>query len=172
MPPMEKPLFNYAFIDGTNLHLSAKYLGWEINWATFREYLQKRHNITHAYYFVGYLKKYQSLYDDLTDCGYTLIHKPVLTLPNGSTKGNCDAEIVLHTMIQIDNYNKAVIVTGDGDIGCLVEYLRGVDKFKLVIACRQDSCSHLLRKAAGGNIMFLDYLRYKFEKSRRGNCGI
>jgi len=165
---MRKPLSNYAFIDGTNLHLSAKYLGREINWATLREYLQKRHNVTRAYYFVGYMKKYQSLYDDLTDYGYTLIHKPVLILPDGSIKGNCDAEIVLHTMIQLDNYNKAIIATGDGDIVCLVEYLSGVDKFKLVIACRKDSCSYLLRKAAGGNIMFLDYFRCKFEKKQKG----
>ena len=150
------------------MHLSAKHLGWEIDWATFREYLQKRHNVSHAYYFIGYLKEYRHLYDNLKDYGYIPIHKLVLTLPDGSIKGNCDAEIVLHTMIEIDNYNKAVIVTGDGDIGCLVEYLRGVNKFKLVIACRQDSCSYLLRKAAGGNIMFLDYLRYKFEKQQKG----
>jgi len=165
---MEKKQNNYAFIDGTNLHLSAKNLGWEVNWATFREYLRKRHNATNAYYFVGYLKEYKNLYDDLVNYGYTLIHKPVLTLPNGNIKGNCDAEIVLHTMIEINNYNKAVIVTGDGDISCLVDYLRSIDKFKLVIACRQDSCSYLLRKAAGGNIMFLDYLRCKFEKKKKG----
>jgi uncharacterized LabA/DUF88 family protein len=165
---MKKPQVNYAFIDGTNLHLSAKYLGWEINWAVFREYLRKRHNVTRAYYFIGYSKQYQHLYDDLTDYGYLLIHKPVLTLPDGNIKGNCDAEIVLHTMSQISNYNKAVIITGDGDIGCLVDYLRSVNKFKLVIACGQDSCSYLLRQAAGGNIMFLDYLRHKFEKRRKG----
>ena len=165
---MRKPLHNYAFIDGTNLHLSAKHLGWEINWAAFREYLQKRHNVSQAYYFIGYSVKYEPLYNDLKSCGYTLVHKPVLKLPDGSIKGNCDAEIVLHAMICLDNYNKAVIVTGDGDISCLVEHLRGIDKFKLVIACRQDSCSYLLRKAAGGNIMFLDYLRWKFEKKQKG----
>ncbi len=157
---------NYAFIDGINLHLSAKYLDWEIDWGSFREYLRKRHNVSDAYYFIGYLEKYQSLYDDLKDYGYTLVYKPVLTLPDGKIKGNCDAEIVLHTMININNYHKAVIITGDGDIACLVEYLRSVDKFKLVIACRQDSCSHLLRKAASGNIMFIDYDRWKFEKQK------
>jgi len=157
---------NYAFIDGTNLHLSAKHLGWEIDWTLLREYLRRRHNVSNAYYFVGYSEKYQSLYDDLEDYGYTLIYKPVLTLPDGNIKGNCDAEIVLHTMIQINNYNKAVIITGDGDIACLVEHLRSVDKFKLVIACRQDSCSYLLRRSAGGNIMFLDHYRQKFEKQK------
>jgi len=157
---------NYAFIDGTNMYLSAKYLGWEIDWASLREYLRKKHNVSDAYYFIGYLKKYQPLYDDLEDYGYTLIHKPVFILPDGKLKGNCDAEIVLNAMIQIGNYNKAVVITGDGDIACLVEYLRSVDKFKLVIACRKDSSSYLLRKAAGGNIMFLDHCRPRFEKQK------
>jgi len=165
---MRKPLQNYAFIDGTNLHLSAKHLGWEINWETFREYLRKRHNVSQAYYFIGYSVNYEPIYYNLKTCGYTLVHKPVLKLPDGSIKGNCDAELVLHAMIGINNYNKAVIVTGDGDISCLVEYLNSVNKFKLVIACRQDSCSYLLRKVAGGNIMFLDCLKWKFAKKQKG----
>jgi len=113
---MKKLLLNYAFIDGTNLYLSAKNLGWEINWSVFREYLHKRHNVSHAYYFIGHLEKYQYLYDELRNYGYILIHKPVLKLPSGEIKGNCDAELVLSAMVEINNYNKAVIVTGDGDI--------------------------------------------------------
>lgn len=155
---------NYAFIDGTNLHLSTKYLGWLINWKVFREYLQKRHNVTQALYFIGYSRQYEQLYSYLRNYGYRLIHKPLLKLPDGSVKGDCDAELVLHTMIELDKYDKAIIVTGDGDMGCLVEYLRNIGKLKLVIACKRDSSSYLIRKAAAGNIMFIDYLREKFEK--------
>ena len=38
-------------------------------------------------------------------------------------KGNVDAELVLHTMIEYANFQKAIIVSGDGDFYCLVEYL-------------------------------------------------
>ena len=155
---------NYAFIDGTNLHLSTKHLGWLINWEAFREYLRKRHNVTQALYFVGYSRQYEWIYNYLRNYGYRLVHKPLLKLPDGSTKGNCDTELVLHTMIELDKYDKAIIVTGDGDMGCLVEYLRSIGKFKLVIACRRDSSSYLIRKAAAGNIMFIDYFRGMFEK--------
>jgi uncharacterized LabA/DUF88 family protein len=161
-------LNNFAFIDGTNIYLSALRLGWEIDWGLFIEYLRKRHNVGKAYYFIGYYHKYKAIYDSLTSYGYTVIHKPVLVTPEGDVKGNCDAELVLHALIQMKNYNQALIVTGDGDIGCLVEYLRTVNKIKLVIACRKDSCSYLLRKAAGGNIMFLDYLRERFQKKQKG----
>ena len=155
---------NFAFIDGTNLHLSTKYLGWSIDWRLFREYLTKRHKVTQAYYFIGYSQQQISLYNHLRNYGYKLIHKPLLKLPDGGVKGDCDAELVLHTMIQYYNYDKAVIVTGDGDMACLVEYLNSISKFKLVIACKPDSCSHLIRKASSDNIMYIDYLRERFEK--------
>lgn len=161
---MRKPLGNYAFIDGTNLHLSTKHLGWLIDWKEFREYLQKRHNVTHAFYFVGYMQQYEWIYNYLKRYGYELVYKPILTLPNGKTKGNCDTELVLQAMIELEKYDKSVIVTGDGDMGCLVEYLSNINKFKLVIACRRDSSSYQIRKAASGNIMFIDFLRGRFEK--------
>jgi len=55
-------------------------------------------------------------------------------LPNGKVKGNIDAELVLHAMIQFNTYNRAVIVSGDGDFYCLVDYLRKKNKLlKLMI---------------------------------------
>ena len=39
------------------------------------------------------------------------------------TKGNVDAELVLYAVKEMPNYQKAVIVSGDGDFFSLVEYL-------------------------------------------------
>lgn len=44
------------------------------------------------------------------------------------TKGNVDADLVLWAMKELPNYDKAVIVSGDGDYYSLVEYLQGQDK--------------------------------------------
>lgn len=44
-------------------------------------------------------------------------------LGDGKRKGNVDAELVLQAMIEYPNYERAIIVTGDGDFGCLVRYL-------------------------------------------------
>ena len=49
--------------------------------------------------------------------------KPTLELPDGDVKGNVDAELVLHTMVHINDFDKTLIVTGDGDFHCLIEYL-------------------------------------------------
>lgn len=43
-------------------------------------------------------------------------------------KGNIDAELVLWAMKEMSNYDKAIIVSGDGDFYCLVEYLEQKDR--------------------------------------------
>ncbi len=43
-------------------------------------------------------------------------------------KGNVDAELVLYAVKEMPNYDKAVIISGDGDFYSLVEYLKEKDK--------------------------------------------
>jgi uncharacterized LabA/DUF88 family protein len=120
---------NYAFIDSQNLNLSIREQGWVLDFARFRIYLADKYSITKAFVFIGYLRENQSLYTSLQKEGYTLIFKPTLVLPEGGVKGNVDAELVLHAMIEYPNYDKALIVTGDGDFYCLVEYLLKKNKY-------------------------------------------
>jgi len=49
-------------------------------------------------------------------------------------KGNCDAELVLKTTSDFytKSFERCLLVTGDGDFGCLVEFLR--DNSSFVIA--------------------------------------
>ena len=60
-------------------------------------------------------------------------------------KGNVDAELVLHTMILYKNYQKALIVSGDGDFYCLIEYLEKKGKLLRVLVPNKHYSS-LLRK--------------------------
>jgi len=119
---------NYAFIDSQNLNLSIREQGWVLDFARFRVYLKEKYCITKAFIFIGYIPQNQTLYTNLQKDGYILVFKPTLTLPDGGVKGNVDAELVLHTMIEYTNYEKALIVTGDGDFYCLVDYLLSNDK--------------------------------------------
>lgn len=79
-------------------------------------------------------------------------------------KGNVDAELVLHTMIEWNNYDKAVIITGDGDFHCLVEYLKKKEKLKKLLIPNRHKYSALLRKFAT-DMAFIDGLRDKLEYS-------
>ena len=154
---------NYAFIDGQNLHLSAIELGWKIAHRKFRVYLTEKYNISVAYYFIGYVKEFEDLYSNLRKSGFHLIFKEVAHDDQNNIKGNVDAELVLQAMIDIENYNQALIVTSDGDFACLVRHLSGMGKLQKVLASSKGGCSKLLSKAAGINIDYLDSLRGKLE---------
>jgi hypothetical protein len=93
---------------------------------------------------------------------YILVFKPTLTLPDGKVKGNVDAELVLHTMIEYPNYNKALIVTGDRDFYCLIDYLK---LLKLMIPNKMEFSS-LFRKLMR-YIVFMNNLGKKLEHEKK-----
>jgi len=159
---MKKPQNNYAFIDSQNLNLSIRSQGWILNFRKFRQYLHDKYGITKAFLFIGYVYENQDLYTGLQKDGYILVFKPTLELPSGKVKGNIDVELVLHAMIEYDDYDKALIVTGDGDFYCLVDYLRKNNKLLKLMIPNKCVFSSLFRKIMP-HIVFMNDLRSKLE---------
>ena len=171
---------NYAFIDGINLHLTYEYLDWKIDYGKLLIYLRKRHNVTTAYYFIGFIKENNNIYKDLEAYGYTLKFRDVsefktdpVICPNCQeivepekikTKCDCDADLVLQAMDDVSEYNKAILISSDGDFDNLVKKLLHTGKIKLVLAPCKEGCSKLLKRASQGRIDFLDNHRDKLEK--------
>ena len=153
---------NYAFIDSQNLNLSIQDQGWKLDFKRFRKYLEDKYGVTKAFIFIGYIATNESLYTALQKYGYIVIFKPTLILPSGKPKGNTDAELVLHTMIEYPNYDKAIIASGDGDFYCLVEYLEKQNKLLKLIIPNQYDYSSLLRKFAR-HMLFMNGLKGKLE---------
>jgi|SRR3989344_5392424 len=127
----------YAFIDSQNLNLGVKSQGWKLDFTKFHRLLKDKYQVKKAFLFIGFIPTNASLYTKLQEDGYVLVYKPVLLAKHKTkkafVKGNVDAELVLHAMIQYRNYDQAVIVTGDGDFHCLVEYLQSQGKLKKII---------------------------------------
>jgi len=123
----------YAFIDSQNLNLGVRSLGWRIDYKKFRLYLKNKYNVKKAFLFIGMVSNNQKLYTKLQEAGFILVFKPTVQyFKDGreTVKGNVDAELVLHAAaIEFKNYDKAIVVSGDGDFACLVEFLS--DKKKL-----------------------------------------
>ena len=153
---------NYAFIDSQNLNLSIRNQGWVLDFRRFRRYLEDKCGVTEAFLFIGYVPENQDLYTNLQKYGYILIFKPTLKLPTGKVKGNVDAELVLHAMIEYQRYDKALIVTGDGDLYCLVDYLVRNDKLLKLMIPNKNKFSSLFRKMMP-RIVFMNNLRGKLE---------
>lgn len=138
----------YAFIDSQNLNLGTQKVGFKMDWRKFRQYLADKYNVTHAFMFIGYMAENESLYELMHELGYLVALKPTLDISsqqpsNGEAaegqhtskpdekpvvKGNIDADLVLYAMKEFPNYDKAIIVSGDGDFLSLIEYLAEQNK--------------------------------------------
>lgn len=147
----------YAYIDAQNLNLGTSkdisrngkiiYKGWKLDFKKFFIYLKNKYQVDKAILFIGYIKENKKLYDSLISFGYELIYKPSVKNRDGVVKGNVDAEIVLYSSsIFYNNYNKAVIVSGDGDFYCLHKFLVERKKLKAIIIPNKYSESSLLRQ--------------------------
>lgn len=163
---MKKKHNNYAFIDSQNLNLSIRDQSWILNFRKFRIYLKDKYSVSKAFLFIEYVPENQDLYTNLPKVGYILIFKPTLKRPDGKVKGNVDAELVLHVMIEYKNYDKALIVTGDGDFYCLVDYLIKNRKLLKLMIPNKYNFSSLFRKKME-HIVFMNNLKSKLEYRKR-----
>lgn len=156
-----KKELTYAFIDSQNLNLGIQSLGWKLDWRKFRQYLRNKYNVSKAYAFIGYRAGNEALYTGMQQMGYIVVLKPTMELQNKTVKGNVDAELVLHTMIHFKEYDKAIIISGDGDFHCLVEYLEQQEKLLHVLVPNKHY-SGLLRKY-NNFIVRIDLLKNSLE---------
>ncbi len=143
-----KPMV-YAFIDSQNLNLGIRASGWRLDHNKFRLYLKNKYGVEKAYLFIGYVEGNEDLYENLQKAGFIVVLKETTEYQvdgKATVKGNVDAELVLYASAKtFDSYDQAVIVTGDGDFACLVEYLEEKGKMgKLLVPNRH--FSSLLRK--------------------------
>ncbi len=160
---MYKKEKNYAFIDSQNVNLGIRRLGWRLDFKEFMIYLRDKYYVDIAYIFLGYLPENQDFYKILKKQGYNLIFKEITKDHDGNIKGNVDAELVLQVMIDYHIYDKAIIVSSDGDFTCLVKYLRKNNKLKRVITPNIDKCSVLLKRSASGLLVPLNDLRERLQ---------
>lgn len=142
----------YAFIDNQNLNVTIQNLGWKMDWRRFRKYLAEHYGVTQAFMFIGYVPEYEDMYEFLHNAGYNIVLKPtfdmtrpreVVAKPDASAngdgeekkpiKGNVDVELVLWAVKEMNTYDKAIIVSGDGDFYSLVEYLESNGKLKKIL---------------------------------------
>lgn len=160
----------FAFIDSQNLNLAIREVGWTLDFQHFRVYLKERYDVSKAYLFMGYIRKNKGLYNYLKKQGYEIIFKPTIQNEKGGIKGNCDAELVLHCMIEYLNFDQAIIISGDGDFHCLIEYLEQKRKLLKVGIPNKQKYSALLRRFSS-HLFFVSDLRHflEYKKERHSS---
>ena len=148
------------FIDGANLHATAKTLGFDIDYKRLLKEFQSRGTLLRAFYYTAVIEdqEYSSvrpLVDWLDYNGYTVVTKATKEFVDASgrrkVKGNMDIELAVDAMELAEHVDQIVLFSGDGDFRSLVEAVqrRGV-RVTVVssIACQPPMIADELRRQA------------------------
>ena len=176
---------NTAFIDGQNLYLgttkcndcSERYgipiekikltdctcgKAWNVNLERFRIYLKENYNVKKAYYFLGFLnEENDSMYKHIQEAGFIVSFREHSRLSKSAKKGNVDTEIVFEVMKSLieDNFDKVLLVSGDGDYKKLVQYLIDKDKFEKILFPNKDFASSLYKSFGSEYFDYLEHIK-------------
>lgn len=162
----KKQTKNFAYIDASNLKFGIEQSGWKLDYKAFRSWLRDKFGVSKVILFMGLIPDNSELYNYLQSIGYDISFKPTVTSKEGKTKGNVDGELILN--ITKDFYeNKlenAVLVAGDGDYHCIVEFLKEKKISVSIVSPNKKYLSLLLKKTNVPIIIldqFMDKLRQK-----------
>jgi uncharacterized LabA/DUF88 family protein len=125
------------YIDGANLHATARTLGFDIDYKRLLKEFQSRGDLVRAYYYTAVIEDQEfvtlrPLIDWLDYNGYTVVTKATKEFIDASgrrkVKGNMDIELAVDAMELADHVDQIVLFSGDGDFRSLVEAVqrRGV----------------------------------------------
>ena len=125
------------FIDGANLHATAKALGFDIDYKRLLKEFQSRGNLVRAFYYTAIIEDQEffsirPLIDWLGYNGFTVITKPAKEFDDGEGrrkfKRNMSVELSVNAMELAKHLDQIVLFSGHADFCPLVEAVqrRGV----------------------------------------------
>lgn len=154
---------NIAFIDGQNLYMATskrEVNSWDIDLARFRIYLEQKYHVTKAYYFLGFVQaENNDLYEEIQKAGFLLLfreHNPAML---GTKKGNVDSDIIFNVMKKLykkEDFEKVVLVSGDGDYKRIVDFLIEEKRFEKILFPDAKRASSLYKKIGAQYFATLD----------------
>ena len=145
---------NIAYIDGQNLFMGTTRAEnpWKIDLGRLRIYLERLYQVESAYYYLGYVQDgevYQLLYEEIQKAGFILVFREHNSAMLGTKKGNVDSDIIFSVMKRLyrqEDFDKVVLVSGDGDYKPPVDFLIEEGRFKKVLFPDGKRASSLYKK--------------------------
>lgn len=114
--------------------------------------------------------KRAKFYAKLESFGYVLCLKPVKVYrqPDGMTKkkANCDVDMTFYLMREKQHFDRAIVLSGDGDFLSVLLYLRSVEK-DIIILARSSRTARDLKRFAGGEFKDFSRLRTTLEFNKK-----
>ncbi len=136
------------FIDGTNLYFVQKnFLSSKIDIVKLVEFFKRDYDIYNAFFYLAYKEedeKQDKFYRVLAFSGITVVRKPLKHLKDGSMKGDLDVDIAIDMLLTKDNYDVAILCSGDSDFERLVKVLRSFGKEVVCLSTKESSSIELV----------------------------
>lgn len=168
---------NIAYIDGQNLYMGTAKSEpiWRVDLARFRVYLREKYGVEKAFYYLGYVQdgeRTEKLYEEIQSAGFILVFKQHTSVMLGKKKGNVDSDIIFAVMRRLykdADFEKIVLVSGDGDYKALVDFLIEEGRFAKILFPNRKFASSLYKSIGAPYFAYLSDadVRTKIEKKKR-----
>jgi uncharacterized LabA/DUF88 family protein len=161
-----------VFVDAANLFYVQHRLGWHVNPQRLLDHIVGADELADAFWYTGVRspadQEQEKFLRWLTHAGYTVRRKPIKSFVNverGGTveKANLDVELVMDMITTSDTFDKAVLVSGDGDFERVVELLRARGK-RVAVYSIDAVIAFELRNAVGSS--YVDFWSIRSEVER------
>lgn len=140
------------FIDGENIHYSAKHLNMRLDYLKMCRMLADGRRLIRSHFYTAISHESAGKIDFVNFLklnGFTVITKEIKVGPDGEipqrlTKGNLDMEMAIDVFEMLDAMDTVIICTGDGDYVPLVEAVSRRGKHVEVCALREMTSTDLI----------------------------
>jgi len=118
------------FIDGANLHGTAKSLGFDIDYRRLLTWSSHQSRLVRAFYYTTLIEDQEfspirPLVDWLDYNGYTMVTKPAKEFTDSTgrrrVKGSMDIDLAIDMLDMAEHVDHIVLFSGDGDFRRLVQ---------------------------------------------------
>jgi len=159
----------YVFVDVANVLYAQKRLGWRVSYERLKSYFERECDLRKIIAYTGSFEanlKQRKFLDMLEIVGYEVRVKEVKKIRVARDKyiwkGNLDVELALDMVELRDDYDTAVLISGDSDFAIVLEKLKVAGKKVVVISTRGRVAKELIERST----KYIDLRRLRCEVSQ------
>lgn len=167
---MKKPIKPEAniYIDGANMFYAQQKMGWFIDYRKIVDYLKKDYRIVKMNFYIGVKandQKAQKFNRRLENYGFKIIAKPLKKIHLSKNKyiykANFDVEIAVDLIQDSNNFQTAILFSGDSDFEYVIKRLKQKDKNVIICSSRSALARELMQVAS--KVILLGNIRKEIE---------
>ncbi|MFN3814288.1 MAG: NYN domain-containing protein [Aquificaceae bacterium] len=137
-----------VFIDGANFYfVQRNILHQKIDLIKLIDFFKGSYDVYNTFFYLAYREgdeKQENFIRLLAFSGVTVVKKPIKHLKDGSYKGSLDVDMAIDMLLTKENYDVAILCSGDSDFEKLVWVLRDFGKEVVCVSTKESSAVELV----------------------------